>query len=76
MPKKDVELLRGVRMPATRSEGGKVVQAGAVITEAEELDAATLKRVAARGYVLGMEPAPEAEVGDEGDAPKRAKKGK
>lgn len=57
MAKERVELLRGVRMPARRAEGGKVVEAGAVVTDAEELDAATLKAVAEKGYVSGMEPA-------------------
>ena len=72
MAKKDIELLRGVRMPATRSEGGKVVQSGAVITEAEDLDKATLSRVAEKGYVAGMEPAVE-DAGEE-SAPKTSGK--
>ena len=74
MAKEKVELLRGVRMPAKRGEGGKVVESGRVVTEAEELDKETLKRVAEKGYVAGMEPAP-AEEGEEGAKASGAKKG-
>ena len=75
MAKERIELLRGVRMPATRAEGGKVVEAGSVVTEADDLDKATLKRVAEKGYVSGMEPPAEEEPAPKA-APKSPAKGK
>lgn len=74
--KQKVELLRGVRMPATRGENGKIVHSGGVITEAEELDKATLKTMAEKGYVAGMEPAPAEEGEESGGTKKTATKSK